>query len=144
MAMQDFITAVKYELPVKILIFNNSELSFVKLEMEEAGLTPTLDALSEENVNFADYARLCGGDGVRVENAEDIDDAVRAAKASKKAFIIDAVVNSGELSLPPNISFGQAYRFGLSKIKEGWQAMTGDKAQWENLKNELKAYFDRA
>jgi len=142
MVMQDFITAVKYELPIKILIFNNSELSFVKLEMEEAGLTPTLDALSEKNVNFADYARLCGGDGMRVEKSEDIEKAVKTAKASKKAFIIDAVVNSGELSLPPHISFDKAYRFGLSKMKEGFQAVTGNKAQWENLKNELKAYFD--
>ena len=73
MAMQDFITAVKYKLPIKVLIFNNSELSFVKLEMEEAGLEPALDALHETNVNFAEYAKLCGGDGVRVENVEDIE-----------------------------------------------------------------------
>ncbi len=41
MAMQDFITAVRYKLPIKVLVLNNSQLSFVKLEMEEVGLAPT-------------------------------------------------------------------------------------------------------
>ncbi len=142
MAMQDFITAVKYKLPIKVLIFNNSELSFVKLEMEEAGLEPALDALHETNVNFAEYAKLCGGDGVRVENVKDIEAAIIQAKNSKLPFIIDAVVSSGELSLPPHIGFKEIIGFGSSKIKEGAQAVTGDKDQWENLRKELKAYFD--
>jgi pyruvate dehydrogenase (quinone) len=142
MAMQDFITAVRYNLPVKVLIFNNAELSFVKLEMEEAGLAPSLDALHQQNVNFADYARLCGGEGIRVEHAKDIEHAILMAKKSTKPFIIDAVVSSGELSLPPHIGLAQAVGFGVSKAKEGLQALTGDKSQWENLKKELKSYFD--
>ncbi len=142
MAMQDFITAVKYNLPVKVLIFNNSELSFVKLEMEQVGLAPSLDALHQSNVNFAEYARLCGGDGVRVEHAKDIEAAIIQAKNSKKAFIIDAVVSSGSLSLPPHIGFKEAIGFGTSKLKEAGQVISGDKSQWENLKKELQSYFD--
>jgi len=142
MAMQDFISAVKYKLPVKILIFNNSELSFVKLEMEEVGLAPSLKALKQDNVNFAEYAKLCGGDGVRVTHAKDIEAAILKAKDSKKPFIIDAVVNSGELSLPPHIGWKEAIGFGTSKIKEAGQVISGDKKQWENLKKELESYFD--
>ncbi|WFO16644.1 thiamine pyrophosphate-dependent enzyme [Cellulophaga baltica 4] len=142
MAMQDFITAVRYKLPVKILIFNNSELSFVKLEMEEVGLAASLDALHETNVNFADYAKLCGGDGVRVEHAKDIGAAIQQAKNSTKPFIIDAVVSSGELSLPPHIGLKQAIGFGTAKVKEVAQVITGDKSQWENIKKELQSYFD--
>lgn len=142
MAMQDFITAVKYDLPIKVLIFNNAELSFVKLEMEDAGLVPSLDALHQQNVNFADYARLCGGEGIRVEHAKDIENAITMAKKSTKPFIIDAVVSSGELSLPPHISLAQTIDFGTSKAKEGLQAITGNKDQWENLEKELQSYFD--
>jgi len=142
MAMQDFITAVKYNLPVKVLIFNNSELSFVKLEMEQVGLAPSLDALHQSNVNFADYARLCGGDGVRVEHSKDIEAAIIQAKNSKKAFIIDAVVSSGALSLPPHIGYKEAIGFGTSKLREVGQVISGDKNQWENLKKELQSYFD--
>jgi len=142
MAMQDFITAVRYELPIKILIFNNSELSFVKLEMEQVGLAASLDALHETNMNFAEYAKLCGGDGVRVEHAKDIDAAIIQAKHSKKPFIIDAVVSSGALSLPPHIGVKEAIGFGTSKLKEVGQVITGDKDQWQNLKKELQSYFD--
>ncbi|QWX85187.1 ubiquinone-dependent pyruvate dehydrogenase [Cellulophaga sp. HaHaR_3_176] len=142
MAMQDFITAVKYELPIKVLIFNNSELSFVKLEMEQVGLAASLDALHETNVNFAEYAKLCGGDGVRVEHAKDIGAAIQQAKNSTKPFIIDAVVSSGALSLPPHIGIKEAIGFGTSKIKEVGQVITGDKSQWENIKKELQSYFD--
>ncbi|MEX0996859.1 MAG: thiamine pyrophosphate-dependent enzyme [Flavobacteriaceae bacterium] len=142
MAMQDFISAVKYNLPVKILIFNNSELSFVKLEMEQVGLAPALEALKQDNVNFAEYAKLCGGDGVRVTHSKDIEAAIRQAKNSKKPFIIDAVVNSGELSLPPHIGWKEAIGFGTSKIKEASMIISGDKSQWENLKKELNSYFD--
>ncbi|MBZ0206586.1 MAG: hypothetical protein K8H89_09695 [Flavobacteriales bacterium] len=142
MAMQDFITAVRYDLPVKILVLNNSQLSFVKLEMEEVGLAPALDALHQENMNFADYARLCGGEGIRVEHAEDIEAAILMAKRSNKPFIIDAVVSSGEIALPPHIGIKEITGFGTSKAKEVLQIMTGDKDQWENMKNELKAWFD--
>ncbi len=141
MAMQDFITAVKHNLPLKVLIFNNSELSFVKLEMEQVGLAPTLDALHETNVNFAEYAKLCGGDGARVEHATEIEEAIIKAKNSKKPFIIDAVVSSGALSLPPHIGFKEALGFGTSKIMEAAQIISGDKSQWENLKKELNSYF---
>jgi thiamine pyrophosphate-dependent acetolactate synthase large subunit-like protein len=142
MAMQDFITAVRYDLPVKILVLNNSQLSFVKLEMEQVGLAPALDALHQENVNFAEYAKLCGGDGIRVEKAEDIEQAIIMAKNSKKPFIIDAVVNSGELALPPHIGMKQILGFGTSKAKEVLQIITGDKQQWQNLKKELNTWFD--
>jgi len=142
MAMQDFITAVKHNLPLKVLIFNNSELSFVKLEMEQVGLAPSLDALHETNVNFAEYAKLSGGDGARVEHATEIEEAIIQAKNSKKPFIIDAVVSSGALSLPPHIGLKEALGFGTSKIKEAAQIISGDKGQWENLKKELNSYFN--
>ncbi len=142
MSMQDFITAVRYKLPIKILVLNNGELSFVKLEMEEAGLAPALDALRQVNMNFAEYARLCGGEGVRVEHAADIEAAILQAKASTKPFIIDAVVNAGELSLPPHIRLKEAFGFGTSKLKEVGQIITGDKDQWKNVKKEITSFFD--
>ncbi len=142
MSLQDFSTAVKYELPIKIIVFNNSQLGFVKIEMEEAGLAPNFDALKVDNFNFAEYAKLCGGDGIKVIHAKDILAAVQMAKSSKKPFIIDAVVTNAELSLPPKIGFEEAKGFGISKIKEVMRAFNGEKEQWENIKQEIEAYFD--
>ncbi|NNC71018.1 MAG: ubiquinone-dependent pyruvate dehydrogenase, partial [Flavobacteriaceae bacterium] len=142
MTLHEFSTAVEYNLPLKIIIFNNSQLSFVKIEMEEAGLVPNLNALSIDNFDFAAYAKLCGGDGVRVEKVKDVHKAILQAKNSDKPFIIDAVVNSGELSLPPKITPHMAKNFGISKVKEFVRALKGDKDQWTNIKNEIEAYFD--
>jgi len=142
MTLHDFSTAVEYNLPIKVIVFNNSELGFVKIEMEEAGLAPNYDALEVKNFNFADFAKLCGGDGVKIHKAEDINAALEKAKKSKKPFIIDAVVNSGELSLPPGIDLDEAKNFGISKARELYKALNGDKKQWENIKNEIEAWFD--
>jgi len=143
MSLQDFSTFVENKLPVKFIIFNNSQLGFVKIEMEEVGLAPNLEALKVNNFDFAEYAKLTGGDGIRVTHAKDVANAIMKAKKSKKPFIIDAVVNSGELSLPPNINVKQAVGFGLSKAKEIYEAIKGDHSQWDNLKKEIESFFDR-
>lgn len=143
MCMNDFITAVRYNWPVKILVYNNSQLGFVKIEMEEAGYPMADDALNLTNPNFAEYAKLCGGDGVRVENAEDIPAAFAAAIASNKPFIIDAITNPGELSLPPGITFEQAWGFGKSKVKEILLSVEGDENQKSNLMDEVKSFFHK-
>ena len=142
MSLHDFSTAVKYNLPLKIIVFNNSQLGFVKIEMEEAGLAPNLEALEVNNFDFAAYAKLCGGDGIRVEHAKDIESAINLAKKATKPFIIDAIVTNAELSLPPKIGFEEAKGFGISKVKEIFRALNGDKGQWENIKKEVETYFD--
>ncbi|MBN2615503.1 MAG: hypothetical protein JXR71_07385 [Bacteroidales bacterium] len=142
MTLHDFSTAVEYNLPIKFIVFNNSQLGFVKIEMEEVGLAPNLDALTVKNFNFADYAKLLGGDGIRVEHSKDVETAIQMAKQSQKPFIIDAVVNSGELSLPPRIGLKEATGFGISKAKEIFEALQGDKNQWDNVKKEIEGYFD--
>lgn len=144
MGMQDFLTAVERKLPIKLIIFNNSELGFVKLEMEEAGLAPNYGALAQFDPDFAAYARLCGGDGVRVEHAKDIEAAIEQAKRSTKPFIIDAVVSSGEVAFPPHITWKQVLGFGGSKIKEAALAISGNEAQWKNLSAEITTTIDRA
>ncbi len=142
MSLHDFSTAVKYNLPLKIIVFNNSQLGFVKIEMEEAGLAPNLEALEVNNFDFAAYAKLCEGDGIRVEHAKDIESAINLAKKATKPFIIDAIVTNAELSLPPKIGFEEAKGFGISKVKEIFRALNGDKGQWENIKKEVETYFD--
>lgn len=139
MGMQDFVTAVRYKWPVKLIVFNNSELSFVKTEMEEAGLVPFKDALHLQNPNFAKYAVACGGDGIRVEKADQIIPAIEAALRSDKPFLIEAMVSAGEISLPPSITKKEAWGFGTSKIREILLAIKGDEEQWDAIKEELKS-----
>ncbi len=139
MSMNDFVTAVRFNWPIKVIVFNNSSFGFVKMEMEVSGLPAYPDATSLLNPDFADYARACGGDGVRVEHAGDIVPAIEQAIASEKPFIIDAVVSSGELSMPPNIKIEQAWGFGVSKLKDGILAAKGDHDIWQAWRDEFKA-----
>ena len=144
MSLQDFSTAVEYNLPIKVVVMNNKELGFVKIEMEEAGLAPNYDAWMEvKSFDFVKFAKNVGGDGIEVSDVNQVIPALKKAQESKKPFIINAHVAPGELSLPPQIEFEQAKNFGFSKIKELFGAIKGDKRQWDNIKNEVDAFFDK-
>jgi pyruvate dehydrogenase (quinone) len=130
---------VRFGWPIKLIVFDNSELGFVKMEMEVTGLPINPEATGLLNPDFALYAKACGGDGVRVEHAADIVPAIERAIASDKPFIIDAIVSSGELSMPPHIQVGQGWGFGISKVKEALMGLKGDHAVWKSWRDEFRA-----
>lgn len=115
MLLGDLITLVQHKLPVKIVVFNNSALSFVELEIKAAGyLESGTDLVAQ---NFANIAKAIGIEGFRVENPEDLEEVIKQAFASDEPAIVDIVVNRQELSLPPKISFEQAHGFTLWMLK---------------------------
>ena len=70
MLLGDLLTLKQMKLPVKIVVFNNSALGFVELEMKAAGI---LDfGTSLENPSFAAIGEACGFMGVRVERPEEL------------------------------------------------------------------------
>ncbi|OYP32975.1 thiamine pyrophosphate-dependent enzyme [Rhodopirellula sp. MGV] len=142
MAMQDWLTIVSHQLPVKLLVLHNNSLAFVKLEMEVAGIVPEDDVLGVDVPDLAAYSRWCGGDGIRVEHACDIEAAIQQAKAADGPFVIDAVVSSGELMMPPKIGMDQVTGMAASKIKQTMMAISGDQKQWDMMTEELTSYFD--
>lgn len=139
MSMNDFVTAVRYGWPIKVIVFNNSEFGFVKMEMEVSGMPYNYAATGLVNPDFVAFARACGGDGVRVEHAADIVSAIEQANASEKPFIIDAVVSSGELVMPPEVKLEEAWSFGMSKVREGIIGIKGDHKIWKVWRDEFKA-----
>lgn len=142
MSLHDLSTAAEYGLPIRIIVLNNAELGFVKIEMEEAGLVPNYDAIAIDNIDFCAYARLCGGDGVSVTEVSGIRSALDQAKQFDGPFVVDAHVTGGALSLPPKIEAHQARNFAMSKLREIAGALKGDRRQWENIKSELDAFID--
>jgi thiamine pyrophosphate-dependent acetolactate synthase large subunit-like protein len=115
MLLGDLLTLKQMKLPVKIVVFNNSALGFVELEMKAAGF---LDfGTSLENPSFAGIAEACGFLGVRVEKPEDLQGALQQAFAYDGPALIDVIVNRQELSMPPSIEFKQATGFGLYIMK---------------------------
>jgi thiamine pyrophosphate-dependent acetolactate synthase large subunit-like protein len=142
MAMQDWITIANQNLPIKMVVLHNNSLAFVKLEMEVAGIVPESDVLSVDVPDLSAYSKWCGADGVRVEHADRIESAIRQAKESEHPFLVDAVVSSGELMMPPTIGIEQATGMASSKFKQALMALSGDHEQWNKIKEEIAAYFD--
>jgi len=116
MLMGDFITAVKYKLPIKVIIFNNHKLGLIQMEQEVIGIPQFQVEL--ENPDYAEFAKLCGGDGITVTHACDLEEALKKAYASDLPFIINAEVNPEELTLPPHISLKMASGYAKAKIRE--------------------------
>jgi pyruvate oxidase len=87
MVMGDFVTAVKYDLPMVVVIFNNRELAMIREEQREAGYPPYGTELV--NPDFAAYAEACGGAGIQVTRPEDLAGAVKTAVQMNKPVVVD-------------------------------------------------------
>ena len=66
MLLGDLITAVTYDLPIKVVVFDNERLGMVKLEQEAAGIPET--AVQLQNPDFSKVAEAIGFRGFRVED----------------------------------------------------------------------------
>jgi pyruvate oxidase len=87
MTMGDFVTAVKYGLPMIVVILNNRELAMIRVEQQtEEYPNFATDLL---NPDFVAYARGAGGEGIKVSRPGDLAPAVRRALALDKPVIID-------------------------------------------------------
>ncbi|MCX3060905.1 pyruvate dehydrogenase [Streptomyces beihaiensis] len=115
MLMGDFLTLVQYDLPVKVVLFNNSSLGMVELEMLVAGL-PSYGT-ANKNPDFAAVARAAGAYGVRVEKPKQLAGALKDAFEHKGPALVDVVTDPNALSIPPKISADMVTGFALSASK---------------------------
>jgi pyruvate dehydrogenase (quinone) len=116
MMMGDLITLRQLKLPIKIVVFNNSSLAFVELEMKAAGILNYGTDL--DNPDFSAIARAIGLHGIRVQQPNDLEAALRQAFVDTPGpALIEVIVNRQELSLPPTITFMQAKGFSLWAAK---------------------------
>jgi pyruvate dehydrogenase (quinone) len=115
MLMGDILTLVQMELPVKVVVFNNSKLGFVDLEQKVSGFLPA--AVDLKNPDFAKMATSIGILSVRVEDPADLKEGVSKILSHKGPALLDVVTNPLELSMPPKIQLDQAYGFGLWMMK---------------------------
>ena len=115
MLMGDVLTLVQMRLPIKLVIYNNSTLGFVQMEMQAAG---QLDwGVDLKNPDFAAMARAVGLHGVRVEDPADLPSAVREVLDHPGPALLDAVTATQELSMPPHIAAKEAAGFSLYTLR---------------------------
>src|ERR1700690_4460843 len=106
MLMGDLLTLTQYNLPIKVLVFDNSALGMVKLEMETGGFPDYQTDL--KNPNFAKLAEAVGMMGVRIENPADVTSCLTKALDHKGPALIDVVTDPNALSIPSHADKSQA------------------------------------
>lgn len=116
MLMGEFLTAVKYKLPIIVVIIKNNTLGQIKWEQIVFLGNPEYGC-ELHNPDFAKYAEACGGFGITVERPEDIRPALEQAIASGKPAIVEVVVDPNEPPLPSKISATQALNFAEALAK---------------------------
>jgi len=115
MLMGDFLTLTQYNLPLKVVVFNNGALGFIELEQKSTGF---LDFGTDfKNPNFAAMAEAVGIRGNRLEDPSEVDEGIAAALAHDGPVLIDAVVSRTELAMPPAITLEMAKGFTLFMMK---------------------------
>jgi pyruvate dehydrogenase (quinone) len=98
--MAEFATAVKYQLPVKILILSNRSLAEVRFEQEELGNPSFGCDLSA--IDFAGYASACGAQGFRCTTPDEVRPAVRSLLSAPGPAILDVIVDANEKPAMPD------------------------------------------
>ncbi|RYG10423.1 MAG: ubiquinone-dependent pyruvate dehydrogenase, partial [Caulobacteraceae bacterium] len=115
MMMGDFISLTQLGLPLKVIVFNNGSLGFVAMEMKAAGFLDTGTDL--QNPDFAAMATAMGIKAFRVEESDQLEDAIAQALAHPGPALVDVVTASQELVIPPKIKLEQAKGFSLFMLK---------------------------
>jgi len=116
MLMGEFLTAVKYQLPVTVVVIRNNTLGQIKWEQIVFLGNPEYGC-DLHNPDFSRFAELCGGVGWKVERPEDIRPALKAALASGKPALVEVLVDPFEPPMPPKVEAGQALRFAAALAK---------------------------
>jgi pyruvate dehydrogenase (quinone) len=115
MLMGDFLSLVQLDLPVKVVVFNNSALGFIEIEQKSSGFLDT--GTSFKNPNFVAMAEAAGVRGIRLEDPDEVESGIAAALAHNGPVLIDAVVSRMVLPIPPSITTEMAKGFTLYMLK---------------------------
>jgi len=124
MLLGEFMTTVEHQLPVKVVVYDNAGWGLVHLEMEGAG-DPATKGSTFPNMDFAAFARACGAQGFTVRDPQELDGTIRDFLAIAGPAVLHAVVDPAEIPTMPHIDIGQAWKFGIAKVREAWAHLTG-------------------
>jgi pyruvate dehydrogenase (quinone) len=98
--MGELVTAVKYGLPVKIIILKNNSLAEVLFEQQKLG-NPTYGC-ELSPIDFVAFAKSCGADGFRCTHPTEVKAAVQATLRSPRTAVLEVLVDPHEKPALPS------------------------------------------
>ena len=113
MLMAEFATAVKYELPIKIVIVKNNTLGQINWEQMVFLGNPEYGC-DLQPIDFVAFARACGGAGFRIEDPAQCGAVLDQALDTPGPVLVEAVVDPFEPPMPPKVTVKQAAKFAQS------------------------------
>jgi pyruvate dehydrogenase (quinone)/pyruvate oxidase len=116
MLMGEFATCVKYGLDVKVIVVKNNTLGQIKWEQMVFLGNPEYGC-ELHPIDFAAFARACGGVGFTVEDPAICGDVLRTALATQGPVLIEAVVDPNEPPMPPKATLAQAAKLGEALLR---------------------------
>lgn len=115
MLLGELITVAAHRLPVNVVVFNNSTLGMVKLEMLVDGLPDF--GVDVPDADYSAVARALGFHAVRVTDPAQIEDAYRRAFAHPGPSLVEVITDPKALSIPPKIKGSQVLGFATAMSK---------------------------
>lgn len=115
MLFGELLTLRQLDVPVKVVVFNNGVLGFVRLEQMSAGFLETDVDLT--NPNFAEVAKAVGILGLRAEAPEQVRPMLSQLLEHPGPALLDVVVSKQEVAMPPTLDRAVVRGFGLWLVK---------------------------
>lgn len=115
MLLGELLTAAAYKLPLNVVVFNNSTLGMVKLEMLVDGLPDF--GVDVPQANYAAVAQAMGFHAVRVTDPSRIEAAYREAFAHPGPSLVELITDPRALSIPPKVTGSQVFGFATAMSK---------------------------
>jgi len=113
MLMAEFATAVKYKLPIKVVVVKNETLGQIKWEQMVFLGNPEY-GVDLQPIDFAEVAHACGGIGFTVEDPKDCGKVVEAFLNAPGPALLQAIVDPFEPPMPAKVTADQAIKFAES------------------------------
>lgn len=91
MNSQELETAIRYNVPIVVLILNDNAFGFIQWKQEVLGLPDP--GLAVGNPNFVSYAKSYGAEGFRVQNGDDLEEILRKAFSLHRVVVIECPID---------------------------------------------------
>jgi pyruvate dehydrogenase (quinone) len=115
-----------------IVVLNNRDLNQVTWEQRVMQGDPKFEASQDvPDFPYAEFAKMLGLDGIKLDKEDDIEEALKAAFKCEKPVVLEVYTDPSVPPLPPHITFKQAKAFAASMLK-------GDENAWDVIKQSWK------
>ena len=115
MLLGDLATIKQYNLPIRVIVFNNRSLGMVKLEMEVMGL-PDFQ-VDMQDPDFAMVAEAMGIRGITINDPDNLEQDLEKAFAHNGPVLVNVLTDRTALALPPHIDLSMVKGMAISMTK---------------------------